>query len=752
MTFGKKQGLWLAHRDAAGGGAWLPQTLVAGLACLTQVLVFAELTGFQQSWTMAIVGGYLCIFYGLLTKFGKQTWFVPGVLLVMVGVVFLCHRQVLAGFCQFQQRLGWALTRGTGWVLPELEGPQTNETVAAGLFAALCGGAMALVSCCFVAHLPQGLAVLLPAATAAGMGLLGREAEMAVLLPVLGCAMVLLLYGGWAGEKALAPRLLSWGAGILVFSAALLVAGMTGLQDKTEAVSDQFRRALHESRYETKYTVLPEGDFRRGTASSAEGLPGLLVTMTNPQEMYLRSFAGCTFEDDVWQSMDKTRLEENRELLYWLNQGDLTLNAQFSTAAMLLETESGTVTIENIGACSENLYIPLGLMAGDWLEKENLNQDTLAGGGTREYSYTVARSDGETIARVLSYLQTSDEPQVLRYRKAESAYRDFVSDNYTQVPQSVTEMLGERWDAIAAAYGSADNLTLRQAQECALIFLDSCFSEERENNQTLPLDMAQGTSYQYATVAVLTLRHFGIPARYAEGYVISKEMAAGVEAGGTLEVTSGCAGAWPEVYQDGIGWIPMALAPGFGELLREASGSGQTQGSAREEEEPSAQETEAIQEETQKAEGGTVTALEDRRAWPVVIGLLLLLLCLLALVCRRRYHLRKKEKKFRQELGNEAIGWLFADVALLLEAMGLDRGNGSMRQLCAAAGERFGEDYGCRLRKMIQYNDESLFCSRPMTDGQWQDMMAFHQDTLVCLRTHVKWYRRSWLKWIRCLY
>ena len=65
----------------------------------------------------------------------------------------------------------------------------------------------------------------------------------------------------------------------------------------------------------------------------------------------------------------------------------------------------------------------------------------------------------------------------------------------------------------------------------------------------LPLTAAEGTSFQYATVAVMTLRYFGIPARYAEGYVISEEMAADAQADEPLTVDSRCARAWAEVYQ-----------------------------------------------------------------------------------------------------------------------------------------------------------------------------------------------------------
>ena len=68
-------------------------------------------------------------------------------------------------------------------------------------------------------------------------------------------------------------------------------------------------------------------------------------------------------------------------------------------------------------------------------------------------------------------------------------------------------------------------MTFGQAQECVRTFLEKYFSEEGKGDvKILPLEAAAGTSYQYATTAVLILRYFGIPARYAEGYMITDEM------------------------------------------------------------------------------------------------------------------------------------------------------------------------------------------------------------------------------------
>lgn len=742
MTLGNKKGLRLLENREKEG--WLLPAGVALVASVAMALGFSALSGFRESLTMGLTAGYLCLLYGLMTRLQRQNWFFPGVLLVLAGVVFLCQREVLAGFCQFQSQLGQTLARGTGWVLPELTPPQGAKNWAGSLFAGLCGGAIALAACFFTCHAPQALAVLLTGGAAVGMWLTGREENIGFLVPVLGASLVLLLYGGWEKKAATAPRALSWGICGALAAGALMICSVTGVGTWASQVSDQARRAVHSLRYETKYTTLPEGDFRQAPKAQTQALPALLVTMSDPGELYLRGFAGCTFEEDVWKPMDAARLGENRALLYWLNQTQFYLNAQFSQAASELEPETGTIAIENVGACSENLYIPLGLTAGSWLEAKNLNQDTLSGHGSRSYQYTVVKGDGETIARVLEYLQNSDEAQVLRYRKGESAYRDFVWDNYTQVPDQVTELLGSRWDAI----GSRENLTLRQAQECVLTFLEQCFSGET-GEEILPLTKAQGTSYQYATVAVLTLRYFGIPARYAEGYVISREMAENALAGQTLEVTSSCAAGWPEVYQDGIGWIPMALAPGFGELLqKEPQGS---QGTAESEEETTPQET-LESEKKPEAMGGTVTALTRSSLWTLAMIFGALLLCWLLLVSRRRLLRSRKERRFRQELGAEAICWLFADAALLLEQLGFSRGNGSMEPLCGPLGERFGGEYAHRLEAMICCNQQALFSSHPMTDGQWQEMTAFHQDTVALLCTQSKWYRRFWMKWIRCLY
>lgn len=76
----------------------------------------------------------------------------------------------------------------------------------------------------------------------------------------------------------------------------------------------------------------------------------------------------------------------------------------------------------------------------------------------------------------------------------------------------------------------------------------------------------------FASAATLMLRSYGIPARYAEGYMLTeKEIAASnkVLEDGKVQVSiySKDAHAWVEVYLDGIGWIVVDPTPSSGSVV-----------------------------------------------------------------------------------------------------------------------------------------------------------------------------------------
>lgn len=72
------------------------------------------------------------------------------------------------------------------------------------------------------------------------------------------------------------------------------------------------------------------------------------------------------------------------------------------------------------------------------------------------------------------------------------------------------------------------------------------------------LESRQGYCTYFATAFVLLARAEGIPARYVQGYCIP------LGEQGEARVYSNMAHAWPEVYFDGVGWIPFEPTPGYG--------------------------------------------------------------------------------------------------------------------------------------------------------------------------------------------
>ena len=765
MTQLKKQGMRLrqTQNPRKKNNFCLMQTFVAVLAAAVLLLTGSELIGLSGTTgiIMTAVGVYLCLMYGLLLRSGKTLWFFYGTLTVLLLLVLFFREQVLEGYRLFWSQLSDAKVRGTGWLLPEWELllPEEKQGFCLTLFSILLSGGVALVVCFLTSFVPAVLAAMLPGAALIGMTIFGTQLSFGWLVAILAASVLILQYSGWGSRNALAPVTMSWIVSGAIAAVLILLTTLPGIQSWTEAVGERMQESIHHRKYESEHTTLPEGDFRTYEETEKGAEVALIVTMENPEAMYLRGFTGGMFQNNQWQPIEKDLLVKNKDFLYWLNLNAFDPNAQFHAASAQTELTTNTVTVQNMGACSLYRYVPFSLCAGEALVPENLNTEGVLSDGERVYTYSTVSGGGEAISQVLQHLQQSNEKPVLLYRKAESGYRAFVKNIYLQVPEEARVLLAESWDKTASGYGSASSLNYQQAQECALRFLSEAFPENgTPEEMELPLDIARGSSYQYATVAVLTLRYFGIPARYAEGYLITEQMAASVAPGETLTVDSSAARAWVEVYQDGIGWVPMDLTPGLGEMIQEdpndnsEKGDGETENPELDPEE--VEDDSPMDEETEvpDPDGGSVVRVILDLLTGLAKVLVVLALLFLVLFLRRKRINSKKEKKFRQEDRKEAVSWICADTVTILQKLGFDRENGSLRQLTDPAEQRFGAEYAEKLDEMITLNDRAMFSSRPMEESQRESALGFRDMTIQNVNTHEKWYRTLWLKWVRCLY
>jgi transglutaminase-like putative cysteine protease len=141
------------------------------------------------------------------------------------------------------------------------------------------------------------------------------------------------------------------------------------------------------------------------------------------------------------------------------------------------------------------------------------------------------------------------------YAQAEEYYREYVYNNYVDLPQStktymqsIIDMQG--WskddediiDAVAsyiknaATYNLNYDVALESAGDIAVAFLR---------------DYKEGVCRHYASAATAMFRTLGIPARYTEGFYVSAMQ------GERMEVKVGH--AWVEVYIDGMGWVNVEV-------------------------------------------------------------------------------------------------------------------------------------------------------------------------------------------------
>lgn len=724
-------------------------TLFDLLASILIFLAFAAIgytiSGFAAMLWLLGAGALTCIAAAAIRHFKKMKLMLPILLAALLLVVLFARNPLLSGFGAAWNTLRglWAAEKGI--LLPLAETDGTGLWLAGILTGILLAMVSVALSC-----VPTLTAVLLAALSVAA-----AFVQPGILL--LAAAAIALLMLTWQKSK----NAVSAASFLLVGG---IVAGVAAISLQTgtmQNLSQNAKDSLHHWRYEKAEELLPEGDLSEPVTKTESTDTILSVTADTAQTLYLRGFVGDTYENETWTALDAETAAEEKDLFYWLHQSGFYPQSQLASAARLMGNyQSGSVSVQNLTGCSLYRYEPCTILperAG--LAKNRIQPsavETSGLRGERGYSYEVV-SDAQTLLpELLDFLQNDTSDGVKSYLQMESAYREFVYSYALTVSAEFRAQLGAVLDSCCESYGPADSLTKEQAQTAALAFLELCF--DGSGNIALPLaDTADGTTYQYATVAALALRYYGIPARYVEGYTVK---AAEKE---PVNVDASAAGAWVEVYQDGVGWLPLALTPGLEDLSAEQTESGiKPVGAGKEGTGDGPRVTEGQELEQDDAEpdnsedntpdGGQRTGLLHKPAfWTILVAALLLLL-LAAVFIRHAVILKKRNEAFTQEDQSAAAACLFTDCAALLAAMGLKRGTGSMLELCGDMKERFGEEATSRLRDMTMLNARALFSAKALTNEERTSMEQFHASVLDLLKTHTNWPRKLRLKWLDCLY
>lgn len=191
-----------------------------------------------------------------------------------------------------------------------------------------------------------------------------------------------------------------------------------------------------------------------------------------------------------------------------------------------------------------------------------------------DYSYKFIGIDSATAAAYLN----DKSGMYTDVQRIESDYRDFVYDNYLQVPDN--NAMNEVRDAFADIL---ENAPYADSAKEKLEILETL--RERVNSMSeytlspgetpsnrdfvnyFLLENHKGYCMHYATAGTILARMAGIPARYATGYIIVgddfNDNTKNSDGTYTINVMDNRSHAWTEIYLDGFGWIPFEFTQGY---------------------------------------------------------------------------------------------------------------------------------------------------------------------------------------------
>lgn len=679
--------------------------ITAVLACLLLSTGYgkAAVTAFPSLGSFCWILCGLCGLIALLTAlsiylpYGKWIW--PGVLAGASLVMLVKKTACRNGLGIIGNDILTYLTGKTGKIYLHfsVEGNQGRYLVPALLFALL-----ALLICALSYGRKRGILRLLFVLCTVGYSFELLQPDIALVLIAAGT--VLQELGRYEAEEKKGKPILT-GLGFLLPVGIALLPAIFLLVQQQDPLSfaqeqHQWKDTLHKLRYDSGTNAMPEGNLVNIGYFEKSEEEALRLKMDEPEKLYLRGLIGEVYTGSSWDCFDSSTYQENQDLFYWLHQEGFYGEAVLSQAEKLEDEaeEEKTLEITNLSACHAHLYLPYALADPALLDADAIGDDC-----TREQNATVKLSyfSGSLpkwyqTARWLTEHQTDEK--VAAYLKKEESYRNFVYDADLQLTNSAVGVMERLFGQEEGKERSLSDILelVRNTLDQNLTYDESVSTYNGTNDFiTYTLEQSKrGYSPHYATAATLMLRYLGVPARYVEGYYLSKEKAESLEDEKEVVLTEGDAHAWAEFYLDGVGWIPFEVTPGYtdeeeweetGAVM--ADGLGEEAGGSFLQSSLTYTPPKQPEEDTSLPELKSMFRFEVKR-FLYLIPLLMLLLMALAIwqVERRRLRLRRFQRRIQEEGNREAAEDLYGYAVMLRKRCGTPQEK--EREEAAAINER----------------------------------------------------------------
>ncbi len=474
---------------------------------------------------------------------------------------------------------------------------RTDLPLFAFLFSLLLTVLLFLLECCLRFHLP---AVLLTAALLVASPLLGVSVGVGTVFLLAVFQLGFWAYGaaGRKGRRVPSAGRLA-GRCALALTAVLLLSSLItlplayryeqplyGSVDVAEGfVRDNLRHLLGR---ESKPVV---GGKINGGNIYHFGTRHLELTLDRQptKSLYLRGFSGGEYLGGDWAEADDRPLAEEvlgsylqlvsdfLDLSYpSSNLSDETVNEALTDIPNSLfyqmydpsRKAEYTLNVTHSGGVYETEYRPYLSMQHStshdafYFSVLQFPPDLPDG---QPYLFTYYEIGEDPIDWELAAFLPNIDAQTLRFcQQCRRAYGEKASEVYTQVPEGTLPRLREL----------VQEMPLTDLNEITTFILYTLhsnttytekpggFPSRSDIAESFLFDRQTGYCQQYALTATLLYRLYGVPARYATGYLVSPDSFT-TEGDGTwhADVLDYSAHAWTEIYLESDGWVPVEVTP-----------------------------------------------------------------------------------------------------------------------------------------------------------------------------------------------
>lgn len=306
-------------------------------------------------------------------------------------------------------------------------------------------------------------------------------------------------------------------------------------------------------------------NYRTGTAHLE------LVTTAEPSEtLYLRGFGGGEYTGGDWiRSSDEALFANIMARPDWQDNEISIANRYYGMYFVMNGSMQGnedelpetvTLTIRHCNGVYGNAYVPY------YRQRSNswYNYDDYYGYGSQREGYVYRYYEQKDMMIDWENVSEAFEEQRDWYRRLQNAYVEEIQTAYTQVPEALLPRLTKLCQENPQK--TLDEITafiLYTLHSNASYTLTPGWAPMNEDIvEYFLFEGGRGYCEHFAVTATLMYRLYGIPARYATGYMLApSDFEVQEDSTWKAVATDESAHAWVEIFLEDYGWTPVEVTP-----------------------------------------------------------------------------------------------------------------------------------------------------------------------------------------------